>query len=121
MNDGEVFARYDYEKGSTFVAPDEFVYKRGYMFAGWSLNGELVDEDFVINEAVTLKAEFTALPTLTDDDSANIVDVIILLQYVSGVGPLADLTTAEMVMKGVDFNNNGEIDISDVIFYLKSI
>ncbi len=60
--------------------------------------------------------EAAQLPILIEEegkDKANILDVIVLLQYTGKIGPFADLSEAEMIEKGFDFDNDNKININD--------
>jgi len=98
-------------------------YKRGYYLSGWKLNGKLISSDnFKVDSDVTLVSVMTKLPKINDDgNSPNIADVISFLQYVSGIGEFKDVSENEFIQKGFDFNGDGELNIVDVIVYLKNI
>lgn len=111
------------KKGDTLNFSHKTPYKSGFMFKGWNLNNEIVEEIEVTDNTV-IYAEFEKLPILIEKEGKNkadITDVIEFLQYSGKIGQLANVPQTEMIEKGFDFNGDNVIDIVDVILYLKSI
>lgn len=99
----------------------EWPHKNGYLFKGWMLDGTLVSNDHIFRETSTLTPLWDLLPVISgQSDTASIIDVLILLQYISGVGIYSETPESEMA-KIVDFNGDGLVTIIDVLIYLKSI
>lgn len=96
-----------------------YVQKSGCAFVGWTFNGKPVSSGFLPTSDCTLKPNWKELPDINNDSKTDLVDVILLLQYSSGVGSYAGYSYNEMIAS--DLNEDGKIDLIDVILYLKSI
>ncbi|NLI61834.1 MAG: hypothetical protein GX362_00260 [Methanosarcinaceae archaeon] len=113
-------------KNGTFSLPTGIL-RGGHVFVEWrtesgeSINVSESNEVKAKDQNMTLIAKWDILPAFSEESEASIVDVILLMQYVSGIGPYADLDESEMMSKGFDLNSDNNINISDVILYLKSI
>lgn len=111
------------ETVSLSESPEMDVYfkKEGYAHSGWTFNGKPVSSDFSPEFDCTLYPLLSKLPDINGDSETNILDTILFLQYVSGIGAYADISEFEMIESGFDLDGDGKISIVDVILYLKSI
>lgn len=96
-------------------------FKSMFLNRGWLYNGNLVGNDFTVTNDITLYPNWVPLPSLLGNDEASLADVLSLLKYIGGTGVLSEKTQSEMIQMGADLNNDGEINLSDVLIYLKSI
>lgn len=120
-SDGTLIVRRLVEPGDEVPAIPQIPEKRGQLFNGWLLDGVPVPDTYAVHENIILYPDYKEFPVLSGtSDKASIVDVIILLQYVSGVGPLSDIPEEEMILIA-DFNDDEKLDLVDVIIFLKSV
>ncbi|NLI62956.1 MAG: hypothetical protein GX362_06150 [Methanosarcinaceae archaeon] len=104
-------------------------YKRSYVFAGWEQDGKIVKKVKINDENTVLKATWKKLPVFDkekqadENASASITDVIMLLQYVSKIGPMYDYDEYDYLYpeENADLNFDGKLDIADVIIMLKNM
>lgn len=112
------------EFGEFFSPKPPIKKENGIGFLGWSAhdtyNPHNINYEMYITQNYTLYPVMFYLTDLNNDEESNIVDVIILLQYVSGIGDYAGISE-EYMAEYVDFNGDGCVNIIDVILYLKNI
>ena len=100
----------------------EAPYIRGKVFIGWQVRGLENNPDAEIPADAFVYPVYRVVPDLTGDGKANIADVIALLQYSStGEGALKGKTLEQVIAMGADFNNDGAINMYDVVVMLRAI
>lgn len=120
-SDGTLIVRRLVEPGDKIPKISQIPIKSGQLFNGWLLNGNLISEDTLVYENIVLYADYKEFPVLSGtSDKPSIIDVILLLQYVSGTGALSDIPPEDMVLIA-DFNKDGKTDLTDVLIFLKAI
>lgn len=97
---------------------------RGKVFVRWQVKGM---EDSPAGTPIPANAYvypiYVDIPSLTGGEQADIGDVLVLLQYVSGTGILVESgkTDADLIAMGADLNQDGVITIADVLIMLKNV
>lgn len=118
----EIIGTKEFNRGDKLTFDVNVRYNRGFYAAGWISNGQSVDENTIVNRDMVVEVVWKPLPTVSGDlFNVTIKDVIMLLQYTGKTGPLKDVPKSDMIKMGFDMNGDGEINIIDVIIYLKAI
>lgn len=120
-----ILSEFRQKKGSIFHTdniPQPF--NKGYIFSGWQLNEKRVNKIKVENDTV-LTATWEKLPVFVSnsspESSAGYIDLLLLIQYIGGIGPLFENKSYTSVQYDTDLNGDGKSDFSDVFIMLKNM
>lgn len=98
-------------------------FKGGYILKGFSQNGQIINDGFEARSDVSLSVVWKKLPILVprkNKSSGNFDDALMFLKYISGTGSYKEKTVDEIIELGLDFDNDGKINLVDVLIYLKN-
>lgn len=103
--------------------------KDGFVFDGYYMDPEFENSyDFSVmptEEAqlyVKWKTKNPDLPILNPGaETPSLIDVLLLLQYTAGVGMYKDKNDTDMINLGADLDQDGQINLSDVLLFLKRL